>query len=34
MSAAPLLQTEHLTKHYRVGSALRGRSRMSAVDDV
>ncbi len=34
MSAAPLLQTEHLSKHYRVGSALRGRAVLRAVDDV
>ncbi len=33
-STAPLLQTEHLSKHYPVGSALRGRSSLRAVDDV
>ncbi len=34
MSAAPLLQAEHLSKHYPIGSALRGRSSLRAVDDV
>lgn len=30
----PLLETRHLSKHYRVGSALRGRQILRAVDDV
>ncbi len=34
MSAAPLLEVERLSKHYRVGGALRGRSVLRAVDDV
>ncbi len=34
MSAAPLLQTERLSKHYPVGGALRGRAVLRAVDAV
>ncbi|MGI3775949.1 MAG: ABC transporter ATP-binding protein [Janthinobacterium lividum] len=32
--AVPLLETRHLSKHYRVGSALGGRQTLRAVDDV
>ncbi len=34
MNAAPLLQTEQLSKHYPVGSVLRGRAVLRAVDAV
>ncbi|NPD68224.1 ATP-binding cassette domain-containing protein [Lichenicola cladoniae] len=35
MSAtAPLIETKHLSKHYQVGSALRGKQTLRAVDDV
>jgi len=31
---APLLEARHLSKQYRVGSALRGRATLRALDDV
>ena len=34
MSAAPLLEVQHLTKRYPIGGALRKRAQLHAVDDV